>query len=127
MKRTIKNLCKYFCRKCNNFIFYNEACELIYAKVYPQYSRVYYDKNAFDKHSGNSNVSGIGSTSEQGLIKSYDNLYRQIYRSGLCGVNKQRNDLLNKDNIQNILLYLNKGGIKCTKCRTVNMWYMKNV
>ncbi|KYN98707.1 hypothetical protein PGSY75_1106400 [Plasmodium gaboni] len=116
MKSSSKDLCKYFCRKCQNFIYYNEACELIYKKIYPDYYKVYYNKYEFDKKTeGKKEVNQ----------KQYDNLYRQLYNNGLCGVNKQRNDFLNKDNINNILLFLNKGSIQCNKCNNIHMWYMK--
>ncbi|CRG96122.1 conserved Plasmodium protein, unknown function [Plasmodium gallinaceum] len=112
--KTSKDLCKFFCKKCNNFIFYKEACDLIFEKIYPQYSKLYYNKYVLDKKKVNENN-----------VKIYDNLYRQIYSNGLCGVNKQRNCFLNKDNIYNILSYLNKGNIECKKCNKINMWYIK--
>ncbi|SCM20653.1 conserved Plasmodium protein, unknown function [Plasmodium chabaudi chabaudi] len=123
MKSAGKNLCKYFCRKCNNYIFYNEACELIFKKIYPQYDKIYYNKNALNKQSNNNE--GNNDTIQTESLKVYDNLYRQIYSNGLCGVNKQRNDFLKKDNVYNMLNFLNNGGIKCTKCNKDNMWYMK--
>ncbi|CAD2091170.1 conserved Plasmodium protein, unknown function [Plasmodium vinckei brucechwatti] len=123
MKSAGNNLCKYFCRKCNNYIFYNEACELIFKKIYPQYDKIYYNKNALNKKSNNSKENA--NTFQTENFKIYDNLYRQIYNNGLCGVNKQRNDFLKKDNVYNMLNFLNNGGIKCTKCNKDNMWYMK--
>ncbi|CAD2103555.1 hypothetical protein YYG_01689 [Plasmodium vinckei petteri] len=123
MKSAGKNLCKYFCRKCNNYIFYNEACELIFKKIYPQYDKIYYNKNVLNKKSNNNEENG--GTFQTENLKVYDNLYRQIYNNGLCGVNKQRNDFLKKDNVYNMLNFLNNGGIKCTKCNKDNMWYMK--
>ncbi|CAD2091169.1 conserved Plasmodium protein, unknown function [Plasmodium vinckei] len=123
MKSAGKNLCKYFCRKCNNYIFYNEACELIFKKIYPQYDKIYYNKNVLNKKNNNNEENGDTFQTEN--LKVYDNLYRQIYSNGLCGVNKQRNDFLKKDNVYNMLNFLNNGGIKCTKCNKDNMWYMK--
>ncbi|CXI46394.1 conserved Plasmodium protein, unknown function [Plasmodium berghei] len=123
MKSAEKNLCKYFCRKCNNYIFYNEACELIFKKIYPQYNKIYYNKNELNKKSNN-NI-GNNDAFQTENLKLYDNLYRQIYSNGLCGVNKQRNDFLKKDNVYNMLGFLNNGGIKCTKCNKDNIWYMK--
>ncbi|ETB57933.1 hypothetical protein YYC_04722 [Plasmodium yoelii 17X] len=139
MKSAGKNLCKYFCRKCNNYIFYNEACELIFKKIYPQYNKIYYNKNELNKkatttttnnnnnnnNNNKGNNKGNNDTLETENLKLYDNLYRQIYSNGLCGVNKQRNDFLKKDNVYNMLDFLNNGGIKCTKCNKDNMWYMK--
>ncbi|KEG02008.1 conserved Plasmodium protein, unknown function [Plasmodium vinckei vinckei] len=124
MKSVGKNLCKYFCRKCNNYIFYNEACELIFKKIYPQYDKIYYNKNVLNQKSNNNDQENANTFQTENL-KVYDNLYRQIYNNGLCGVNKQRNDFLKKDNVYNMLNFLNNGGIKCTKCNKDNMWYMK--
>ncbi|VWU49683.1 conserved protein, unknown function [Hepatocystis sp. ex Piliocolobus tephrosceles] len=126
MKVTNTNLCKYVCRKCNNYIFYNEACQLIYEHVYPETGKSHYNKNVLDKtltnNSKNSNKSNDNMTDN---MKLCDNMYRQIYNNGLCGVSKQKNLFLNKDNVFNMLSFLNKGQIKCTKCNNINMWYMK--
>ncbi|GAW80842.1 hypothetical protein, conserved [Plasmodium gonderi] len=116
MKRMNRDVCKYVCRKCNNFIYFNEACELIYKVAYPEYAKIYYNMNELNK--------GRENKTEPNL-KFYDNLYRQIYNNGLCGVNKQRNDFTNKDNVNNILHFLNKGNIMCTKCSSVNGWFLK--
>ncbi|CAG9476601.1 conserved Plasmodium protein, unknown function [Plasmodium vivax] len=116
MTRTSGQLCKFVCSKCSNIIHLNEACEMIFKKVYPQYAQKYYHMNELSK--GGESGAGPGP-------HLLDNLYRQIYSNGLCGVNKQKNDFANKDGLKNVLQFLNRGNIKCTKCSAANMWHAK--
>ncbi|SBT35298.1 conserved Plasmodium protein, unknown function [Plasmodium ovale wallikeri] len=123
MKVTSRDISRYFCRKCNHYILYNEACELIYNKVYPQYAKTYYNKDALKKQEGSKPSSDVG---EEKSLKARDNLFRQIYANGMCGVNKQKNDFAKKDNLYNMLHLLNRGDIKCSKCGQLNMWGKQN-
>ncbi|CAA9988090.1 conserved Plasmodium protein, unknown function [Plasmodium knowlesi strain H] len=116
MTRINRELCKFACNKCNNFIYLNEACELVFKKIYPQYAKKYYHMNELSK--GGESGTGPG-------LHLLDNLYRQIYGNGLCGVNKQKNDFANKDGLKKVLQFLNRGNIKCTKCSAENMWHVK--
>ncbi|KJP86806.1 hypothetical protein AK88_03513 [Plasmodium fragile] len=111
-----RELCKFVCSKCNNFIYLKEACDLVFKKIYPEYAKKYYAMNELSK--GRDSRTGPGP-------QVVDNLYRQIYGNGFCGVNKQKNDFANKDGLKKVLLFLNRGNIKCTKCSALNVWHVK--